>query len=88
MRTMKSKKNYSMTINLSTVESEISVQLEKIQNSFKNVEIGSYPYFKAGKIGVSLVLRSTEIKNINKCSKIIIEFLNKKNIYFVNNQII
>ena len=48
----------SKTLSLRTVESEISIPLEKIQNKYQNLEIGSYPFFKQGKIGVSLVIRS------------------------------
>ena len=48
---------------------------------FKNntkVEIGSYPFFKAGKLGVSIVLRSKNKDNINKSLKEIMDFINKK----------
>ena len=63
------KKILSKTISVSTVESEIAKPLEDIQNKFKNIEIGSYPFFRLGKIGVSIVMRSTEKKQINDCSK-------------------
>ena len=53
----------SETISLRTVESEISIPLEKVQNKFENLEIGSYPFFKQGKIGVSIVIRATKKKN-------------------------
>ena len=53
-------KIHSQTINLFTVESNISKNLEKIQKQFKkNVSIGSYPFFRLGKVGVSIVSRST-----------------------------
>ena len=63
-------KVHSKTINLFTVESNISKQLEKIQKKYqKNVDIGSYPFFRLGKIGVLVVSRSTskeKLKNVNK----------------------
>jgi molybdenum cofactor synthesis domain-containing protein len=60
----------SKSVNLITVESQISKELEIIQNKFlKNVEIGSYPFFKLGKIGVSIVMRSTKKEKINLCKK-------------------
>ena len=74
------KKILSETINLKTVESEISLSLEKVQNKFKNAEIGSYPFFKQGKIGVSIVIRSTEKNLIKKCRNEIKNFIKKKNI--------
>ena len=57
----------SRTLSLRTVESEISIPLEKTQKKFKNLEIGSYPFFKQGKVGVSLVIRSNNLKLIEKC---------------------
>ena len=50
------KKILSETISVSTVESEIAKPLEDVQNNFSNVEIGSYPFFKSGKVGVSIVM--------------------------------
>ena len=57
---IKGLKVHSKTINLFTVESNISKQLGKIQKKYKkDVDIGSYPFFRLGKIGVSVVSRST-----------------------------
>ena len=72
------KKIFSKTISIQTVESEIAKPLKNIQNKFKNVEIGSYPFFQLGKIGVSLVIRSTEKKQIDECCKQIVSFIKKK----------
>ena len=74
------KKILSETINLKTVESEISLSLERVQSKFKNAEIGSYPFFKQGKIGVSIVIRSTEKNLIKKCRNEIKNFIKKKKI--------
>ena len=60
---IKGSKIHSKTINLFTVESNISKQLGLIQKKYKRfVEIGSYPFFRLGKIGVSLVTRSNSKK--------------------------
>ena len=75
----------SKTISLRTVESEISIPLEKVQNRYKNLEIGSYPFFKQGKIGVSLVLRSSKPMLIDKCVKDIIRFIKKKKIKIISS---
>ena len=77
------KKILSKTISVHTVESEIAKSLEEIQNQFKNVEIGSYPFFRLGKIGISLVIRSTEKKQIDDCYKQIVNFLKKEEIYII-----
>tara|TARA_B100000965_G_scaffold287748_1_gene245571 strand:+ start:715 stop:1467 length:753 start_codon:yes stop_codon:yes gene_type:complete len=70
----------SKTINLRTVESEIAKSLTDVQNKNDDVEIGSYPFFRAGKLGVSIVLRSTNQKKIDSCNKQILEFVKTKNI--------
>ena len=66
----KGSKTFSRTINLLTVESTISKELGLIQKKYiKNIEIGSYPFFRVGKIGVSVVLRSENKKFINLVAK-------------------
>jgi len=73
----------SKTISIETVESEIAKSLESVQKQFKNVEIGSYPFFRLGKIGVSLVIRSTKKKQIDDCHKQIVDLLKKKEIRII-----
>ena len=74
----------SKTISVKTVESEIANSLTKVQDNNKDVEIGSYPFFHAGKLGVSIVLRSENQKRIDNCNSQILEFVNKKNIEIVD----
>mgnify|MGYP001242274402 CR=1 FL=1 len=78
------KKILSKTISVNTVESEIAKSLANIQQKFKSIEIGSYPFFRLGKIGVSIVMRSTEIKEIEICTKEIINFIKKKKIQVID----
>ena len=62
---VKGLKIHSKTINLFTVESNISNQLGIIQKKYKKfVDIGSYPFFRLGKIGVAIVTRSTSLKKL------------------------
>ena len=62
---VKGSKVHSNTLNLYTVESNISKQLGLIQNKYKKfVDIGSYPFFRLGKIGVSIVSRSTSLNKL------------------------
>ena len=66
---IKGAKVHSKTINCLTVESKISKELGDVQKQFsKYVEIGSYPFFRLGKIGVSIVIRSV-YKNKIEVSK-------------------
>jgi len=78
------KKILSKTISVNTVESEIAKSLEDVQNKFKDIEIGSYPFFRMGKIGVSIVIRSTEKQQIDDCFKKIISFIQKKKIQIMD----
>jgi len=73
----------SHTINLKTVESEIANSLTKVQDKNKDVEIGSYPFFQAGKLGVSIVIRSEIQSNIDRCSEQILNFVNEMKIKIV-----
>ena len=73
----------SETINLRTVESEIAKSLTDVQNKNTDVEIGSYPFFKAGKLGVAIVLRSTDKNKIEFCKSEIIKFVKDKEIQIV-----
>ena len=70
----------SKTINLKTYESEIAKSLTNIQNNNKDVEIGSYPFFRQGKLGVSIVIRSVNQNKLDNCNSQILEFVKEKNI--------
>ena len=74
----------SRTISLKTVESEIANSLTNVQSNNADVEIGSYPFFHAGKLGVSIVLRSENKSQIDACNLQILEFVNKKKIEVVD----
>ena len=73
----------SSTISLRTVESEIAESLTNVQNNNKDVEIGSYPFFQAGKLGVSIVIRSENKSKIDQCTLQILDFVNQKKIEVV-----
>ena len=78
---IKGSKIYSSTINLFTVESNIAKQLGVLQKKYKKfIDIGSYPFFRLGKIGVSIVSRShnldKELRKLVKLKKIQILKLN------------
>jgi len=74
----------SHTISLRTVESEIAKSLTDVQNNNKDIEIGSYPFFQAGKLGVSIVIRSEKKSKIDECSNQILNFINKMKIEVVD----
>jgi molybdenum cofactor synthesis domain-containing protein len=74
----------SYTISLKTVESEIANSLSNVQKQNKDVEIGSYPFFHAGKLGVSIVMRSESQSKIDNCNSKILEFVKEKKIEIVD----
>ena len=74
----------SHTISLRTVESEIAESLTDVQNNNKDIEIGSYPFFQAGKLGVSIVIRSEDQSKIDQCTSQVLNFVNKKKIEVVD----
>jgi len=74
----------SKTISLRTVESEIAKSLTEVQENNQDVEIGSYPFFQAGKLGVSIVIRSEDQSKIESCNSQILKFVNEKSIEIVD----
>jgi len=73
----------SITISLRTVESEIAKPIAEIQNKNNDVEIGSYPFFRAGKLGVSIVLRSSNKSKLDKCNLELLNFIKSREIEIV-----
>ena len=41
-------------------ESGLASELSKLQDAYTDISIGSYPFFKQGKLGVNLVMRGTD----------------------------
>ncbi len=77
-------KIYSLSVKCQTVESNIARELTTIQKKYKKfVEIGSYPFFRLGKIGVSIVIRSPKKSNLQSCHKDIIRVIKNKNIKII-----
>jgi len=74
----------SHTISLRTIESEIAKSLTEVQNNNKDIEIGSYPFFHAGKLGVSIVIRSEKQSKIDNCCSQILSFIKEKKIEIVD----
>ena len=75
----KGSKVYSKTVNLFTVESNIAKELEKIQKKYiKFVDVGSYPFFRLGKIGVAIVTRSNSNLKLKRINKELIKLANSK----------
>ena len=78
---VKGSKAHSKTLNLFTVESSISKELTVIYNKYKQfVDIGSYPFFRLGKVGVSIVTRSTSKIKLQKVNQDLNKLVRSKKI--------
>jgi molybdenum cofactor synthesis domain-containing protein len=58
-------------------ESKLAEGMTKIQNECEEVSIGSYPYFKRGKLGVNIVLRSIDKSLLLKQAELIEVLINE-----------
>jgi len=58
-------------------ESKLAKGMTEIQNTCEDVSIGSYPYFKRGKLGVNIVLRSIEKALLLQQTKLIEKLINE-----------
>ena len=82
----KGSKTFSKSINFYTVESKIAKDLGNIQKRYlRSVEIGSYPFFRLGRVGVSIVIRSKSISKLNICEKLIKKMAKGKKINIYSN---
>jgi len=78
---MKGSITFNKSFYLTTIESKIALELEKIQNKFlKKVYIGSYPFFREEKVGVCIVLNSISKKHLKLCAKYINSMIKAKKI--------
>ena len=71
------KKLLSKTVTSNIGEGLIAKDLEKIESDFIGVKVGSYPYFKPGSFGTSIVLRSENISQLNKASEAVLSVVIK-----------
>lgn len=58
-------------------ESKLAEGMTIIQDQCEEVSIGSYPYFKSGKLGVNIVLRSTDKELLMKQVNLIKNLINE-----------
>ena len=67
----------SKTVSSNVGEGLIAKDLEQIEKKFKTVKIGSYPYFKPGNFGTSIVLRSEYESLLNQASQAVMSAIFK-----------
>lgn len=57
----------SETIGCWVPESEVAVLLRETEKAHEDCQIGSYPFFREGKVGANFVVRSTDIASLAAC---------------------
>lgn len=65
----------SNTITCSLAESVVAEALGAIQGKFPTISIGSYPHFRGGLLGLSLVLRSTDANALDRATGEVIDMI-------------
>ncbi|ODU69653.1 MAG: molybdopterin-binding protein [Novosphingobium sp. SCN 66-18] len=62
----------SATIGCWVPESEIAELLSKTERAFDGCQIGSYPFFREGRVGANFVIRSTDTAQLEACAAALI----------------
>ena len=57
----------SRTIGCWVAESEVADLLRTAESAFEGVQIGSYPFFREGRVGANFVVRSTDPDTVEAC---------------------
>lgn len=65
----------SNTVTCNLPESKIAETLGNIQKQYETVDIGSYPHYRAGEVGLSLVLRSTDNDNLHIATRDVVDMV-------------
>lgn len=65
----------SNTVSCALTESMIAEELTELQEKYPNVQIGSYPHYRGGSLGLSIVLRSTNPDVLEVATSALIEII-------------
>ena len=57
----------SETVGCWTPESEVADILRQVEKAHQDCQIGSYPFFREGRVGANFVVRSTSAEDLNGC---------------------
>ena len=57
----------SRTLGCWTAESEVAQLLEEVERAHEGCQIGSYPFFREGRVGANFVIRSTDAAALAEC---------------------
>ena len=77
----------SETIGCWVAESEVADLLREVENAHAGCSIGSYPFFKDGKVGANFVIRSTSADDLASCADTLCEALGEAGVDFTPGEI-
>jgi len=63
-------------------ESEVAEILREIERNHENCQIGSYPFFREGRVGANFVIRSTDPQELASCLDTLCEALGEEGFDF------
>ena len=67
----------SNTVTCALPESKVADDLSAIQKKYPDVDIGSYPHYRGGVMGLSVVLRSTNNENLDLATSEVIQMIHR-----------
>jgi molybdenum cofactor synthesis domain-containing protein len=65
----------SRTIGCWTAESEVAQLLAEVERAHPSCQIGSYPFFREGRVGANFVIRSTDAAALDDCESNLLQRL-------------
>ena len=77
----------SETIGCWVAESEVADLLREVEKAHAGCSIGSYPFFKDGKVGANFVIRSTSADDLASCADTLCEALGEAGVDFTPGEI-
>jgi molybdenum cofactor synthesis domain-containing protein len=72
----------SETVGCWSPESEVADILREIEKAHANCSIGSYPFFREGRVGANFVIRSTDAGDLRSCADSLCQALGEAGIDF------
>ena len=70
------------TIGCWVPESEVADLLREVEKAHANCSIGSYPFFRDGRVGANFVIRSTDAEDLASCADTLSEALGEVGVDF------
>ena len=67
----------SETMGCWAAESEVASILREVERAHEQCQIGSYPFFREGKVGANFVIRSTDADALAACARDLREALSR-----------